>query len=142
MYSIANEIDIKRFENLIGNKFKAVIYISKLARHRRELVHSVITESQAISWVITGIEPKGLYECINRHLKLKNEVILPPYDRLQYIDDKEIVECVKLSVKHSNHTHLVYVYNEITDKNKQSRIRILTNMIVDELHKQMLEDKI
>lgn len=142
MYSIADELDIKRFEKLIGNRFKAVIYISKLARHRRELVHCVITESQAITWVISGIKPEGLYDCINNHLKLKNGVVLPPYDRLQYIDDKELVECVKLSVKYSKITHLVYIYNEITDKNKQSRIRILTNMIVDELHKEMLEDVI
>ena len=60
MYSIADELDIKRFEKLIGNRFKAVIYISKLARHRRELVHCVITESQAITWVISGIKPEVL----------------------------------------------------------------------------------
>lgn len=134
MYSILNGLDLKDFEICESNKYKAVIYISKLARHRRKLVNYVITESEAITWVISGVKPDNLYNRIKNNKKLKNEGVLPPYDRLVYINDKEVVECVKISVKHSSYNHLVYIYNEIKDKHRQARVRILTNMIVDELY--------
>lgn len=142
MYSILNGLDLKQFEICEGNKYKAVIYISKLARHRRKLVNYVITESEAITWVISGVKPDNLYNRIKNNLKLKNDDVLPPYDRLVYIDDKDVVECVKISVKHSKNNHLVYIYNEIKDKHRQARVRILTNMIVDELYVQRVTDKL
>lgn len=51
-------------------------------------------------------------------------------EMFMYIDDKEIKDAVYDSFYDSKkNCNLIYVYNEITDENQKSRVRILTRML-------------
>lgn len=118
----------------LGSNFAAIVYVSKLARHRAKSVDNCITESQAISWVITGVRPKRVEEYL-KYKKLRQTAdIRYAEDRLLYIDDIEVREAVRQSITMSREQgHLIYSYNSIVSEPRRARVRILSNMIWDEM---------
>lgn len=126
-----------------GNTFAAIDYVSKVARHRAKSVHNCITESQAISWVITGIEPKTLRKNLEYRKIRKTLDLRYAEDRLFYIDDKLVREATRETILESREKkHLIYKYKDIFDEPRKARVRILSNIIWDEMRKIRIDNMI
>lgn len=119
-----------------GSKFEAIRQISKDARAKKVQCKNVITESEAITWALTGKQPHNLAQRMNRAATRKTYNPTSFYqeeymkDLLCYIDDSDICDSVIASFHASKRSHnLVYKYiGNISDENK-ARVRILTNMV-------------
>lgn len=120
----------KEFDALaaaLGSPYAAVNYISKAARRKMKQHNNIILESEAISWVLTGEEPrarkcKSLYD-ISHDLPYLEEILC-------YVDDEDVCESVRESYKESlGAHHLIYCYHNNLDEFRKSRVRILTRMI-------------
>lgn len=124
-----------RYVSNFGSRFAAVVYVSELARTRAKRAHNRILESEAISWVLTGDKPQILNNMEHANMprsRLKLDYIL---DKLCYVEDIDVRDAVCSTLKYSiQASHLIYVYNNIKDVYRQSRIRVLSNMLWDELH--------
>lgn len=130
---------LKAFENV----FAAINYVSAVARRRRNAVHNCITESEALTWVISGEEPINLRPNLKQYYKHKNRAIEYVNDRLCYIDDKDVRRAIQLTIQdYRSSGHLIYNYNNISDDPRQARVRILCNIITEELKKMDIEDMI
>lgn len=128
------------YELACGGRFAAIMYISQVARHRAKSVHNCITESQAISWVITGIEPESLKPNLAKWHKRRIMDILYAEDRLLYIEDKEVADAVRETVMSARKTNnLVYSYKEVCDESRKARVRILSQLIWDEMRHVRIE---
>ena len=126
-----------------GNTFAAILYVSNIARHRAKSVHNCITESQAISWVITGVEPKMLRKNLEYRKIRKTLDLRYAEDRLIYIDDKLVREATRETILESRkQKHLIYKYKDIFDEPHKARVRILSNIIWDEMMKIRIDNMI
>lgn len=120
----------KEFDALaaaLGSPYAAVNYIAKSARKKLKESNNGILESQAISWVLTGKEPK-----VHRRMPVYNSSLNIPYvdEVLCYVDDEEVCESVRESYNESLLAHhLIYCYHNNLDEFRKSRVRILTRMI-------------
>lgn len=134
MFWTNNSIFDKYVEAFSGDRFAAVMYISKIARRRMIRVNNCIHESDALSWITTGVEPEIVKHW--REFKKVDHVALYIEDRLCYIEDAAVRNAVRDSISESQSIyHLIYTYNNIQDENKKARVRILCNMIWDEVEK-------
>ena len=125
--------DSENFNRIVskfnGNRYKAVQYIQKESRRLLEYTDNRITDSEAITWVLTGEKPD--YES----RKTFNEITAKYEDAyvdevLCYIDDKQICESIRLSISRSKKSkNLVYRYTKGLDDNQKSRVRVVTRMI-------------
>ena len=132
-----------QFEKALGSKFAAIVYVSKLARHRAKSVDNCITESQAISWVITGVKPANIESYMKEKKRRETADLTYAEDRLLYIEDKEVKEAVRLTITMSREQkHLIYNYNDICDEPRKARVRILSSMIWDEMKRIQVENYI
>lgn len=132
--------DKECFDNLCKNyssKYEAIQALCEDARHKMKQAENVISESQGLTWALTGIEPDYIEQRIK--LKAERENAYKPViyyqeeymnELLSLVDDEDICESVRQSFKESKATgHLLYVYiNHISDGNK-ARVRILTNLV-------------
>lgn len=131
----------KEYEETFGSTFAAIKYISLLARKRCNEVNHCITESQALSWVVTGEEPADLSKYRAVQKAKKHKIKYYTKDRLMYIEDTEVRTAVSFSIDESRRQgYLVYVYGDIQDTCRQSRVRVLTNMVWDELRQLEMEE--
>lgn len=103
-----------------------VMSISNQARELSKRSGESILHSEAISRVLKGDTSKIVFdddvidEYESKYIK----------EMFMYIDDKEIKDAVYDSFYDSKkNRNLIYVYNEITDENRKSRVRILTRML-------------
>lgn len=140
-------LDCAQFEKYVrafgGSRFAAINYVANVARRRRHSVHNCITESQALTWVISGVEPDDIQIYKERMKNLKQLEIQYVDDRLCYIEEADIREAVRASIEESRQVdHLIYLYNNIVNTAKQARVRILCNMIWDELRQFKLDNKV
>lgn len=135
--------EFKKYESALGSTFAAIKYISALARQRRASVHNCITESQAIAWVISGVEPDNV-KLYYHNLKLRRQRARTyKNDRLSYIEDTEVRNSVSFSLDQSKEVgHLIYCYQDIYDESRKARVRILCNMIWDELRQIEMDDEL
>ena len=130
-----------KFEQALGSKFAAIVYVSKVARHRAKSVNNCITESQAISWVITGVEPPHVQEYLKWKELRKRADIDYAEDRLLYVDDVEVREATRKTILESREAgHLIYSYNDILSEPRKARVRILSNIIWDEMKRIQVEN--
>ena len=112
-----------------GNRYQAVQYIQKQSRKLLEYTDNRITDSEAITWVLTGEKPD--YES----RKTFNEITAKYEDAyvdeiLCYIDDKQVCESIRLSISKSKKSkNLVYRYAKGLDESKKSRVRVVTRII-------------
>ena len=112
-----------------GNRYQAVQYIQKQSRKLLEYTDNRITDSEAITWVLTGEKPD--YES----RKTFNEITAKYEDAyvdeiLCYIDDKQVCESIRLSISKSKKSkNLVYRYTKGLDETQKSRVRVVTRMI-------------
>ena len=108
-YWTNNEL-IDTLADALGNRYAAIQYIMKFARHRADECDNVILHSSALVWVVTGSIPKDL----KLRLNIKKHRLSKSLDTfLEYVTDDEIKEAVKSSVEQSiQSVHLIYQYNE------------------------------
>ena len=106
--------------------YSDVMSISNQARELSKRSGESILHSEAISRVLKGDTSKIVFdddvidEYESKYIK----------EMFMYIDDKEIKDAVYDSFYDSKkNRNLIYVYNEITDENRKSRVRILTRML-------------
>lgn len=111
----------------LGSPFAAVNFVAKSARARRQSVDNRILESEAITWVVTGIQPK-LRNKMPDINQLGNVSYLD--EVLSYVDDEQVVESVRASYCESTKAHhLIYCYHNSLDDNRKARVRVLTRMV-------------
>lgn len=122
------------YVNAFGSKFAAIMYVSKLARKRRKECEYCITESQALAWVISGVEPIEVSLWRSREKEREDAKTLCMQDRIMYIEDKLIRDAVEVSINLSLEAgHLIYRYKGLSNPYQKARVRIICRMIWDEL---------
>lgn len=132
-----------KFEQALGSKFAAIVYVSKLARRRAKSVHNCITESQAISWVITGVIPERVILYLQRKKLQETADIRYAEDRLLYVEDVGVRDAVHETIQTSRESgHLIYSYKDVFDEPRKARVRILSNIIWDEMRKIRIDNMI
>lgn len=137
----ANTKEFDKYVAAFGNRFAATRYVAQLARYRRNSVNCCISEAQALSWVVSGVEPAEINVYYQRRQEYINRKKSYINDRILYIEEKDIHDAVQESMQESTKAHhLIYKYNDIKDKYKKSRVRIICNMIWDELSQVDLVD--
>ena len=132
----------EKYENALGSKFAAIVYVSKLIRKKREEVGCCITESEALAWLITGVEPNKVKRWRNGELRRERRAATYAKDRLLYVDDKEVRSAVEKTLLESSKVeHLIYFYNNLQDESRKARVRILSNIIWDEMKLIDIDDR-
>lgn len=126
--------EFNAYVTLCGSRFAAVNYIAKLAQARRRQVHYCISESQSLTWVLTGKEPELLQTYRMRRKLLKAQRKQFVEDHLGCIEDEQIRAAVQHSIYLSNQqNHLIYDYIDISEENRQARVRVICNIVWDGL---------
>lgn len=114
-----------------GNIYQCVYRISQEARILESSVHQVITPAVAIHSVLCEQLPKDLDKRLEIWKERKKSFKKHIQDQLSQIDDLDIREAVDTSCRMSIiNKHLVYDYKDIIEPGKQSRVRILTRLIL------------
>ena len=115
----------KRYEAEYGNRFAVVNVIAKQVRSFIKQ-HPTASLLDAVEYLTTGELPDKL----KRREARQNVVLSDMSSVIREIDDKEIRDAVKRSVKEMKaQRHLIYQYNNITDPNAQGRVRVICNML-------------
>ena len=112
-------------------KFAAINRISSQARAVANMYNGCISHSEALSWVLTGVTPKGL---LNRKTvdEIRDQKITL---WINDICDSEVKDSVVASIYASLRVHnLTYIYKNIEIVPKQARVRILTKLLWDYIH--------
>lgn len=138
-----NNSNFGKFEKRAGSSFGAVMMIAHEARQRVLACDNKILDSQAIEWVVNGVEPKTVISNQSHKISYMKSV-------LSGIDNIEIIKSVVASIKEStkqlkelkkstknnirNKINLadfvMFVYYDLSESDK-SRVRILVRMILD-----------
>lgn len=114
----------------LGNRYAAVNYIAHKARTLEESFDNKILSSEALSWVMTGQEPKILSTLKDIDKKKLSDEIRTMEEYLIYIDDMDVRYATQDSIEESiNKKHITYLYNNIEDEPRKARVRVLSNMI-------------
>ena len=110
----------------LGSTYAAVDYIAKSARRKLKVTNNRILESEAISWVLTGVSPK-----LRNRIDDVSHIPANYVDEiLCYVDNENICNSVRDSYAASIQVrHLIYCYQKDLDKHEQSRVRILLRMV-------------
>lgn len=117
----------KRFGS---DRYAATLSIAKQARQLEEKYENKILSSEALTWVVRGEEPKILKILEDIDKKRLSDEVRTMEEYLIYIDDMDVRYAVEDSIEKSlSDKHLIYVYNDVEDLPRKARIRILCNMI-------------
>lgn len=118
-----------------GSPYIACNLISSKARELAERNNNIIMHSEAISWVLSDIKPQILSIYEKNKQKYRNSVcITVTQEVLELVSDSEVTDAVESSIRQSRREkHLIYMYKDITDAPRQSRVRVLCNIIWDKL---------
>lgn len=126
---------INEYEESLGNRYAAVRAISAEARKRAEENENRISHSTALSWVILDEKPIQLID--PKYFPLTELEVLRKNtaDYVLNIDDEEIRQAVTESIDESIESqYVVYNYGSVDDIERQSRVRILVNLIWDKVY--------
>ena len=119
-------------EKYNGDKFAAVMDISKQARNLMKKYPNLLRDSQAISYVMSGNSPVIQVNEDNRRSNI-DEIL---ESVTSYVNDLDVLDCVKSSIHESlKHKHLIYDYKYVNDNFRMARIRILCNIAWDRILK-------
>ena len=126
--SINHQELLPKLVNDFGNIYVAVNYVAAEAR-RRQATDTRLSESRAITWVLSGKIPEELSPDYQRKQR-KSVVISVIEDHLQDVSDDRIKAAVKQSIiKSIGDHHLLYEYLDVLDEGNKARVRVITNMI-------------
>lgn len=142
----------------LGSPYAAVNYISAKARQLRSTCPYDISESQALTWAITGVKPRPS-KIIPHHEHISTTPIADMLEGVSSDIADAVIRTLTSTLHHkfnSNtfntlvipkypealiHSYLMdnnldiseiqFNYREVDDDNLQSRVRILSRMIID-----------
>lgn len=107
-----------------NNRFATIKNIGKQARLLSEEYDNAIFHSEAITHIVNGTTPDNKYYFAD---EWEAEQIK---EMFCYIDDVSVKNAVYDSFYASKaKNNLVYMYNDITDSPRKSRVRVLTRML-------------
>ena len=124
--------DMKDLVRKTGSPYAACIYAAKKGRQLQQSVNNVISESESLSWAISGRIPKDLERRIQAKLQNTEEISESTKlgDILSTIEEDNIRVAVLNSYRTSvRMKQLVFDYNGIKDRGIRTRIRILVRMV-------------
>ena len=133
--SLGDDRNIVEYMHRCDSPFELILGVSSIAREKCKEWEGLISESEALTWVMQNKEPE-----IVKHFKGKvptKEEALDYNSRLSYlkdflsqIDDEDIRSAVKDSYIASLHNrNLVYRYNNIKSTSLKARVRVLSKML-------------
>lgn len=137
MYNYSDEF--AKIVQKINNPYALSLHVAKLCRSLCT-EYSVLLESEAISWIVSGVKPDILSQPHRNISEMPIENIQTTInDAIEYVNDFKVQQNVIASIRYSisNH-HLIYVYNDIYDAHVKARIRILVRMVWYQLKKEHL----
>lgn len=124
--------------NACAAPYHLVLQVAKDARSLAEKYDNQILHSEAITHIINSTLPDTsdlTYHRTEHEAKVIRE-------KFCYIEDKEVCDAVYDSFYESKWSkNLIYIYNGISDPSRQTRVRILTRMLIKELDIKMEETK-
>lgn len=122
--SFSDDFNFRRCLESVPNRYAVVNDIGKKARELAKEYDNTIFHSEAISCLINGVKPEPRYVFRDEY---EATVIK---EMFCYIDDISVKNAVYDSFYKSKHcNNLVYMYNDITDEPRKSRVRVLTRML-------------
>lgn len=117
-----------------GNRYAALSYVQQKARNYLKETDNLILDSEAVTWALRGERPeiadRQTYSQVKRRYATSyiEEVLC-------YVDDLDVKRSVRKSIKASrSNQNLVYVYEGELSDSRSARVRILTNIIWNELY--------
>ena len=117
-----------------GNRYAALSYVQRKARNYLKETDNLILDSEAVTWALRGEKPeiadRQTYSQVKRRYATSyiEEVLC-------YVDDLDVKRSVRKSIKASrSNQNLVYVYEGELSDSRSARVRILTNIIWNELY--------
>jgi len=114
------------YQQLIETRgpYLAVLDIAQVTREIEDSLESRITTSSALDFAARGLVPDPKDYPDHRLDRVK--------EYLTYVDDIEIKSAVISSYEESlKKYHLIYLYNNVDDEHRRSRIRIILNILWD-----------
>lgn len=125
---------IDDLEDKFGNRFMAVIDIADSARKEVNKSYGFLSGSQALAKVCTGHVPDKMKHNTKDPSSYLNRCLYEIDDYLTQVSDEDVKQAVRDSLILSFKYHyLIYDYKEITQLERQSRVRILCNILWDKL---------
>lgn len=123
----------QRVEDIVdeynGDRYKAINWICNKAEELGKSVDYCLSESECIVWALSNLEPENLEERKRQHMNAITHRTHYLENLLGYIEDDDIIEAVRTSYDMSVRIDsLTFYYNNIRDKFKKVRVRILTRM--------------
>ena len=104
--------------------YLAVLDIAQNAREITKSLDNRITDASALDFAARGLTPDPKDYPDHRLDRVK--------EYISYIDDIEIRSAIISSYEESlKRYHLVYLYNNVSDEPRKSRIRIIMNILWD-----------
>ena len=117
-----------------GNRYAALSYVQRKARNYLKETDNLLLDSEAVTWALRGERPeiadRRTYSQVKRRYATSyiEEVLC-------YVDDLDVKRSVRKSIKASrSNQNLVYVYEGELSDSRSARVRILTNIIWNELY--------
>lgn len=139
---------IENFESLNkihnSNPYELSMILSKYNRDICIYYKKCIVGSEVFDWILTGTPPKKLKTYLKELLNNKSYSMEYLDEELNYIDDSDVCNDVRLSIKNSiKKQYLIYCYRK-TKHNEflKSRVRILSKIIWNGIKDLELENRI
>ena len=117
-----------------GNRYAALSYVQRKARNYLKETDNLILDSEAVTWALRGERPEIADR--RRYSQVKRRYATSYIEEvLCYVDDLDVKRSVRKSIKASrSNQNLVYVYEGELSDSRSARVRILTNIIWNELY--------
>ena len=113
----------KQYSEVVG-PYLAVLEVANNAREIASSLDNRITDASALDFAAKGLLPDPKDYPDHRLDRVKSYI--------DYIDDKEIKQSIIDSYEESlKKYHLCYIYNNIEDEPRRSRIRIILRILWD-----------
>lgn len=126
--SINNNKMLPKLVESFGNVYECVNYVAKEARELANSSEVSLTESRAITWVLSGDPPEDVTQ--PAPILEKRAKLMCIDDMLWTVDDPQVRAAVTRSAFRSwREHHLLYEYLDVPDEPRKARIRVLTRMI-------------
>lgn len=117
-----------------GNRYAALSYVQRKARNYLKETDNLILDSEAVTWALRGERPEIADRQTYSQVKRKYATSYIE-EVLCYVDDLDVKRSVRKSIKASkSNQNLVYVYEGELSDSRSARVRILTNIIWNELY--------
>lgn len=121
---------LDKYEQLCGSRYGATAFVGRKARELAEKYDNVISHSEALSWLLSGVVPDGVRHYRDKLLQRSQRPMKYAEEYLLQIADEQVRKAVWISIQKSkNEGHLIYHYEEIYDPERKSRVRVLTNKL-------------